>query len=201
MDFASANLTAGQLNAVVKKLGGELGVKRFLRGELTVVETHRREFPIWQTVRLGVHKTADEYRRALKAAKYRGGEWGANDFLAKAEFTCATEETDVDLVAVSVADLGFKDGALYSQICGKAHEMGLVQCPVEVGPALLLAHKDQPRGERLIIAMKANADSGGDLDEFDLELGGSGLSLRGYCGPLDRFWDSERRFVFVRRES
>jgi len=38
MDFASKNLTAGQLNAIVKKLGGEEGALRFLRDELTVSE-------------------------------------------------------------------------------------------------------------------------------------------------------------------
>ena len=63
MDFASANLTAGQLNAVVKKLGGDAGVQRFLRGELRVVETQKREFPIWKTVRLGVHKTPPSIAR------------------------------------------------------------------------------------------------------------------------------------------
>ena len=34
--FASASLTAGQLNAMVKKLGGEEGALRFLRGDATV---------------------------------------------------------------------------------------------------------------------------------------------------------------------
>jgi len=36
MDFASQNLTAGQLNAIVKNLGGEDGALKFLRGELVV---------------------------------------------------------------------------------------------------------------------------------------------------------------------
>ena len=41
MNFASQNLTAGQLNAIVKKLGGEDGVMRFLRGDAEVViKTH-----------------------------------------------------------------------------------------------------------------------------------------------------------------
>jgi len=38
-NFASKNLTVGQLNAVVKKLGGEEWVKKFLRGEISVVTT------------------------------------------------------------------------------------------------------------------------------------------------------------------
>lgn len=44
MEFASQDLTAGQLNAIVKllkKQGGEDGPERFLRGELTVSEPTR----------------------------------------------------------------------------------------------------------------------------------------------------------------
>lgn len=37
--FAMADLTAGQLNAMVKKHGGGKGVGRFLRGETIVIET------------------------------------------------------------------------------------------------------------------------------------------------------------------
>lgn len=40
-EFASAGLTAGQLNAVVKKLGGHEMALKFLRGELTVSEPIR----------------------------------------------------------------------------------------------------------------------------------------------------------------
>jgi len=41
-EFASAGLTAGQLNAIVKMLGGEEGALRFLRGELVVSKPARR---------------------------------------------------------------------------------------------------------------------------------------------------------------
>ncbi len=192
---------AGQLNAIVKRLGGEAGVQRFLRGELTVVETRPRAFPIWKTVRLGVCKTADEYRKALEAGKHRSGDW-VNNFLGKPAFNCASEETDVDLVVLSVDDLGFKEGALYSQICEKALAMGLELCPPEVGPALRLAYENQPRGERLIVATKPFTESGDDLDLFVMEVsGGGGLWLRGDCGPSDRFWEPDRRFIFARRKS
>lgn len=42
-DFASADLTAGQLNAVVKKLGGHNATLRFLRDELIVSEKPKPE--------------------------------------------------------------------------------------------------------------------------------------------------------------
>jgi hypothetical protein len=46
-EFASANLTAGQLNAIVKKLGGEEGALRFLRGEAVVNAVRFRLAPIF----------------------------------------------------------------------------------------------------------------------------------------------------------
>lgn len=48
-DFASKDLTAGQLNAIVKKLGGHDAALRFLRGELTVSEAAPLTDGIWQT--------------------------------------------------------------------------------------------------------------------------------------------------------
>ncbi len=39
--FESASFTAGQLNAIVKKLGGREGARRFLRGDLLVSEPPR----------------------------------------------------------------------------------------------------------------------------------------------------------------
>ncbi len=40
-EFASADLTAGQLNTIVKKLGGHDGAIKFLQGKLTVSEPTR----------------------------------------------------------------------------------------------------------------------------------------------------------------
>lgn len=43
MEFASKNFTIGQLNSVVKKLGGEEATKRFLQGKTKVVEVEETE--------------------------------------------------------------------------------------------------------------------------------------------------------------
>ena len=157
-----------------------------------------RHFPTWKTLRLGLYKTAYEYRKAMKSAKNKVGEW-ANGILGKAEFTCASQVTDVDLVVLSVAELGFKEGAKYSDICTRALELGLELCPAEVGPALRLAYKNQPKGEWLIIAMNAITDSDGDLNVFHVEHDNDELWLFGNNGHPDNFWGSVSRFVFVRR--
>jgi hypothetical protein len=201
MNFASSNLTAGQLNALVKKLGGETGVQKFLRGELALVESPKRDFPIWKTIKLGLHKSAEAYRAALESRKRRSGEW-VNDFLGRPACHCAAQETEVDLALVSVGELGFRSSALYSEICEKAQALGLGLCSPEVGPALRLAYEDQPRGERLVVATAPFAASGDEVGLFSMEIsGGGGLWLRGDCGPVDRFWELDRRFVFVRPRS
>lgn len=197
MEFASANLSVGQLNALVKTLGGEKNVMAILRGELVAVVRRPNTFPIWKTERLGVYKTADEYREALRKAKRPGDDW-VSEILGNPAFVCANEETKLELVAPTVADLGFKEGAYDSQIREKALEMGLKRCPIETIPELHLSDEVRTRNERVVIAIEAITDAGGELDGLDVELGRDGLQLRGHCSSEDRFRAAECRFVFAR---
>lgn len=197
MAFASENLTFGQMNAIVKLLGGEQGALRFMRGELKLVEAQPREFAIWKTVKLGTCKSPEEYRKALKKAGRRIGNWG-DDILGR--ITCSQDEVDLDLVVMSVGDLGFKDGARYADICTKAVELGLELCPAEVGPALRLQYGDQTRGEWVLIAMEAITDRDGDRHIFDVERGSDGLWLGAGRGRPDFVWFAGGRFVFARRK-
>ena len=117
-------------NPFVKKLGGLI-------------------FPVWKTIKLGTGlKTADDFRQALKASGFEIGNW-ANDILGKPAFTAAAKETEVELVRVSVAERGFKNGATRKDIYQRAQELGLELCPNEVGPQLRLQYKDQPYNEWL----------------------------------------------------
>ncbi len=193
MKYGEINL--GQVEAIINKLGGEQGALRFLRGEL-VISVKPIELPVWKTVKLGTCKTPDEYRKALKKAGRSIGDWGG-DILGR--ISCSQEETDLDLVVLTVADLGFKDGACYADICAKASELGLELCPAEVGPALRLQYGDQPKGERLRIAMEAIADRDGDLNIFAVEHDGDVL-LHGAYGRPDHVSRAGDRFVCGRRK-
>jgi len=193
------NWTLGQIEAVFNKLGGDDGVRRFLAGEL-VIKPIQFEFKVFKTIKLGTGlKTAGDFRKAIKDNKMRIGDW-ANDILGKPAFTVATEETELDLVVVSVAELGFKDGATREQIYARAKELGLDLCPAEVGPQLRLQYKDQPNGELLVIAMEPITDSDGDLDLFDVRRDDSDLWLSGYDASPGHVWDADFRFVFSRRK-
>jgi hypothetical protein len=157
MDFTSKNLTAGQLNAIVQKLGGEEGAMRFLRGELLVrCAKDIKNFPLWKTITLGTGpQTVQEYREAFLANGNTLGDTG-NRILCSKEFTKAKELIEVDLVAVTAATLGCHDylKATRNDIYKSARERGLHLCPAEVGPQLRLQFRKQPLDQWINIGMK-----------------------------------------------
>ena len=164
-------------------------------------EVAQQGFAIWKTIKLGTGlKTADDFRVAIKAAGMYISEWG-NDILGKPAFTANSEETEVDLVVVSNADLGFKDGAKVKDTYARALEIGLELCPNEVGPQLLLQYTDQPNGERLLIAMEPIIDSDDYRGLFYVKRYDDGKqSLDGFHGNPDYVWTADTRFVFLRRK-
>ena len=189
------NVTMGQVEAVINKLGGEDGMKRFLSGELVVKEIERK-FNVWKTINLGTGlKTADDFRKALKDRGFNIGNW-ADDILGKPAFTAAAEATEVDLVKVTVAELGFKKGARRDQIYERAKELGLELCAPEVGPQLRLQYQDQPNGEWLLIGMELITDSDGNLYVFDVKRYDSELWLYGGWSNPGDVWNPGNQWVF-----
>ena len=193
-------LNLGQIEALVNKLGGMEGVQRFLSGEL-IVSAAAQVWKTWCKIKLGTGlKDVDDFRKTLKKADCNIGDWG-NDILGKPAFTVSSEETEVELVNVSVAELGFKAGATRADIYKRANELGLDLCPNEVGPQLRLQYKDQSKGEWLLIAMEPIAGSDGGLSVFRVERrGGGGQWLGGVDGRPVSFWGADDRWVFLRRK-
>ncbi|MEN9881527.1 MAG: hypothetical protein RLZZ308_710 [Candidatus Parcubacteria bacterium] len=192
-------LTLGQVEALVNKLGGMEGVKRFLSGELLVSAT-AKVWKTWKTIKLGNGlQTADDFRKAVKSAGMKIDDW-ANDILGKPAFTATTSKTEVELVVASVAELGFKDGATRKDIYVRAQEFGLDLCPPEVGPYLRLQYTDQPKGEWLIIAMEPITDLDGNLSLFFVTHDGGERWLSAVNGYPHSFWSGYHRFVFLRRK-
>src|SRR4051812_23651144 len=89
---------------------------------------------IWKLIYIGTGlKTADDFRNALANAQYRVGA-AADRILAKPEFSAATKRTELNLVVLSVAELGFEHAVTYEDIITRAIMGGLELCPNEVGP-------------------------------------------------------------------
>jgi len=195
MKYGELNL--GQIEAVVNKLGGMEGVKRFLSGEM-VIKKIERKFKIWKTIKLGTSlKTTDDFCRALADGEFKLSDW-ALDILGKSDFTVAAEESKVDLIKVTIAELGFKNGARCDQIYARAKELGLELCPAEVGPQLRLQYKNQPNGEWILVAMEPITDSGGDLGVFDVGCDDSGLWLDSLWSIPGNVWITDDPWVFFR---
>ncbi len=152
------------------------GVQKVLKEAFCPPEATPK-FKIWKTIKLGTGlKTADDFCEALKDDGFNIGDW-ANDILGKPAFKTATEEIEVDLVKVTVTELGFKKGARRDQIYKRVKELGLELCPPEVGPQLRLQYQDQPNGEWALIGMEPIADSGGNLHVFYVKRNDSELWL------------------------
>ena len=155
-------------------------------------------FKTLMTVKLGTGlKTADEFRHAFEKDGRRISDW-ASDILNK--ITVATKETELELVITSVAELGFKKVAKYSDICDRIKELGYDLCPAEVGPQLRLQYKNQPNGEWLRVAMEPIEDSDGDLRVFHVKRDDDDLWLSTHYGNPDRVWYPEDVFVFAVRK-
>ena len=194
-------LTMGQIEAVVNKLGGMEGVKRLLSGELVGVEKAECKFDIWKTVKLGTGlKAAEDFRRTLRDGGFLISDWASNT-LNHPAFKAANEETEIDLVKVTVAELGFKKAAR-CQIYERAQYLGLDLCPPEVGPQLRLQYRNQPNDELIFVAMELILVSG-EWSLFTVWHHDSNLSLMSYSYNPRSFLHDDASYandlwVFVR---
>jgi hypothetical protein len=190
------DLTLGQVEAIVNKLGGMGGASRFLRGE-SVVKMVERVFPIWKTITLGTHKNAEALRNALKQAGYRVSS-RAEDVMSKPAFSLAPQEITIQLATATVVELGFTVATRYDAICARIKELGYSLCPAEVGPQLRLQYPDQPMGEWLTVAMEPITASDGGPLVFYVALVEDVRWLDAIWGDPGVLWLPGFRFVFCK---
>jgi hypothetical protein len=152
--------------------------------------------PTWKTIAVGTFADSIALRNALDAAGC-GGQ--AAEILARPAFTVSSNKTDVELVAVSAADLGFKtDTVTLAAVYARARLLGFQLAEAEVGPQLRLQYVDQPIGEFLIVGMKPIKSWGGQPVVLNVANGGAGLILIGQDGTDDAEIAGTSRFLFVR---
>ena len=156
------------------------------------------DIPVWKRVTLGTYKGVNGLREALDAARMRVGD-SADEILGRPAFPYSKTKSDLDLVVVTAADLGFPPGSTpVAEIYRRAMQLGLELCPAEVGPQLRLQYPNQPLGEFLHIAMQPVATWRGELVDLTVANGGAGLLLLGGDGGGDLKLHSSVKFVFVR---
>jgi len=165
-----------------------------------VVPISVSQAPVWKTITIGEYKGANAIRAAIDAAPCQiaiGDQ--ADEIIGRPAFPFSRTKVDIDLVVVSVADLGFgPDGASLRDIYARAGTFGLDLCPAEVGPILRLSYLDQPLGEFLHVAMRPVSTYAGELVDFTLGNGGSALLLIGGEARPDLVLTSGVRMIFMR---
>ena len=153
--------------------------------------------------------TAAELLTELEWAGVRLNE-AAKTLFASPRFQCCAERREFTTVELSVADLGFSDGAKISDIHQKAAIIGLRPSPIELAPHLRLQYLDQPEGF-LGSAMTRHRAPPGSItvaaaplseDEdfpkgFYLRRIDGALWLRGYQSGPEHIWGVNDRFVFI----
>ena len=97
------------------------------------------------TITLGTHRSGADLLDTLIERKCRVSVW-SRQALENPDFPVATEEIAIDIVVVSMLEMGFAEGefATLDTIYDRAKQMGLGTCPVETAVQLRLQFRDQP---------------------------------------------------------
>lgn len=135
----------------------------------------------------------------------------AEALFADPRFTTLGARHVIRIAALSVAELGFGEGATYGQLITRALESGLVECPLELGPHLRMQFRNQPDGADEMLKTRGRAPAGSitvassPLDGHDetakgfyLRRAGSVLWLRGYWSSPGHIWSPDAVLVFTR---
>lgn len=144
-------------------------------------------------------KTKKELKKELKKKNIQFSSY-AESMIDSSDFHEKTSFEHIELVRLTVKDLGFTRGATIREIYDKAKTIGLDLCPPEVGPYLRLQYEGQPLGEYFWIAMKQITARGGDPHLFMLARDEGGLWLYDRWADPDYRWLLGPEFVFRLRK-
>ena len=153
--------------------------------------------PVWRTIAVGTFANSFTLLNALDAAGCSIGGL-AGEILARPAFTVGTTKTNLELFAVSAAELGFQSGtARLADIYARAQQLGFGFAAAEVAPQLRLQFLDQPMGE-FLIGMDPIKTWKGEPAILTVANGGAGLVLIGRDGSAGAEIPVASRFLFVR---
>lgn len=157
-----------------------------------------RDVATWKTITIGMFADPMRLRNALDSMGCNVGGQAA-EVLARPAFTVRSQETHVELVVLSPAQLGFtSDTVTLASVYERARQLGLELAAAEIGPQLRLQYLDQPMGEFLIIAMEPIKTWSGEPIVLNVANGGAGLILIGQDGRAAAEIPVASRFVFAR---
>ncbi len=199
--FASAGLTAGQLNAIVKKLGGHDMALRFLRDELSVSEptrSWREEDDVTYFSVTSDGTTGEDWIKRLEGNGFRVGGY-AKQVLRSPDFKPTSGVTTE--VAVLKGTLFEDNDRITKKIRAEADKRKLSKPNAELACLIRLKFTDkeiEDMGLWYIVAMHEPInDSGGGPGLLVASRGGHGRWLFAACGSPGGRWNSGGGFAFA----
>ncbi len=207
-EFASANYTAGQLNAVIKlirKQAGEDGPERFLRGELVVSELPKcwteKDGVIYFTLPPTEGLTGSQWVTRLERKGFKLSKW-AKDVLNSKDFVPTTGV--VNNIAVLKGELFSDDDRITSKIVAEG-DRRLWKHGKDISPEIACQIREMFTDEEIeamgliwITTMHEPInDSDGDPDLLGTDRYDDGQGLLAYCDRLGNGWYREDGFAFV----
>jgi hypothetical protein len=200
-EFASAGLTAGQLNAIVKKLGGHDMALRFLRDELSVSEptrSWREEDGVIYFSVTSDGTTGEDWIKRLEGNGFRVGDY-AKQVLRSPDFKPTNGVTTE--VAVLKGMLFEDNDRVTKKIRAEADKRKLSKPNAELACLIREKFTDkeiEAMGLWYIVAMhEPIKDSGGDPDLLYADRGGDGRWLHACDGRPGGRWDRGPGFAFA----
>ncbi|WP_349643300.1 hypothetical protein [Bradyrhizobium japonicum] len=157
-----------------------------------------RDVATWKTITIGTFADSLALRNELVSKGCNVGGQAA-EILARPTFIVSSRKTNVELVDLSPAQLGFaSDTVSLARVYARAQQFGLELAVAEVGPQLRIQYFDQPVGEFLIIAMAPIKTWSGEPIILNVANGGAGLILIGQDGRSEAEIPLTSRFIFAR---
>lgn len=200
-EFASASLTAGQLNAIVKKLGGHDMALRFLRDEPSVSSpsrSWREEDGIIYFSVTSDGTTGEDWIKRLEGNGFRVGDY-AKQVLRSPDFKPTNGVTTE--VAVLKGMLFEDNDRITKKIRAEADKRKLSKPNAELACLIREKFTDkeiEAMGLIWIVAMHEPInDSGGDPSLLSARRDGGGRWLDAYYDGPGSWWDRDGGFAFA----
>ena len=140
----------------------------------------------------------DKLLAKLKDASIQLNE-NAEILLSSELFVTSRQRQIASVIEISINDLGFPDGANLGEIGIRARELGLRECPIELGPHFRLQYLDQVEKKEIsknkapkssvTVVSKPLLDSDDFPKGFYLRRIDGKLWLRGYTCDMEYKWE------------
>ena len=188
-------LSLGSAKNMIREARGPLD---FSSTECISTSTSREKtlFKVLETIETSTHNSIGELHKILIDEGRTIISCLSSQLLDRYKDTIISPFKELKLVDILIADLGFKEGATYAEICAKAIRQGLRLSPIGAALKLCLQHYYSLKSEWRYIAMDPLKDSFENPAIFKVQHNKEKSCLNAVCGFSYRYFNSSSIFKF-----